>query len=160
MKKLSLIAMALIVASNITFTVNAKPQDTYLSEEIQGYCVEIGKEYGICPELLMAIIERESMGKEDAENDGCIGLMQINEKWHKDRMKHLMVDDLYDSYSNILIGADYLMELAVEYGDIGLVLMKYNGFSKAEEYYEQGKLSNYAEEILERSAEIERAKGN
>ena len=160
MTKLSLIAMSLIVASNITLTVNAQPQDTYLSEEIQGYCVEIGKEYGICPELLMAIIERESMGKEDAENDGCIGLMQINEKWHKDRMKNLMLDDLYDSYSNILIGADYLMELAVEYGDIGLVLMKYNGFSKAEEYYEQGKLSNYAEEILERSAEIERAKGN
>lgn len=160
MTKLSLIAMALIVASNITFTVNAKPQDTYLSEEIQEYCVEIGKEYGICPELLMAIIERESMGKEDAENNGCIGLMQINEKWHKDRMKNLMLDDLYDSYSNILIGADYLMELAVEYEDIGLVLMKYNGFSKAEEYYEQGKLSNYAEEILERSAEIERAKGN
>ena len=160
MTKLSLIAMALIVASNITFTVNAQPQDTYLSEEIQEYCVEIGKEYGICPELLMAIIERESMGKEDAENNGCIGLMQINEKWHKDRMKNLMLDDLYDSYSNILIGADYLMELAVEYGDIGLVLMKYNGFSKAEEYYEQGKLSNYAEKILERSAEIERAKGN
>lgn len=160
MTKLSLIAMSLIVANNITFTVNAQPQDTYLSEEIQGYCVEIGKEYGICPELLMAIIERESMGKEYAENDGCIGLMQINEKWHKDRMKHLMLDDLYDSYSNILIGTDYIMELAVEYGDIGLVLMKYNGFSKAEEYYEQGKLSNYAEEILERSAEIERAKGN
>lgn len=159
MKKLSLIVMALIVASNITITVNAKPKDTYLSEEIQGYCVEIGKEYGICPELLMAIIERESMGKEDAENDGCIGLMQINEKWHKDRMKHLMADDLYDSYSNILIGADYLMELAVEYGDIGLVLMKYNGFSKAEEYYEQGKLSNYAEKILERSEELERAHG-
>ena len=37
MTKLSLIAMSLIVASNITFTVNAQPQDTYLYEEIQGY---------------------------------------------------------------------------------------------------------------------------
>lgn len=160
MKKILTVFLPIILSLSISITVTAKGNDTYLSEEIQGYCVEIGKEYGICPELLMAIIERESMGKEDAENDGCIGLMQINEKWHKDRMKHLMVDDLYDSYSNILIGADYLMELAVEHGDIGLVLMKYNGFSKAEEYYEQGKLSNYAEEILERSAEIERAKGN
>lgn len=159
MTKLSLIAMALIVASNITFTVNAKPQDTYLSEEIQGYCVEIGHEYCVAPEILLAMIETESAGEKYAENNGCMGLMQVYEKYHKDRMDNLMVTDIYDEYSNILVATDYLMELADEYGDIGLVLMKYNGFSKAEEYYEQGKLSNYAEEILERSEELERLHG-
>ena len=34
-------------------------EDTYLSEEIQDACVEIGTDYGICPELLMAMIEKE-----------------------------------------------------------------------------------------------------
>lgn len=159
MTKLSLIAMALIVASNITFTVNAQPQDTYLSEEIQGYCEEIGHEYCVAPEILLAMIETESAGEKYAENNGCRGLMQVYEKYHKDRMDNLMVTDIYDEYSNILVATDYLMELADEYGDIGLVLMKYNGFSKAEEYYEQGKLSNYAEEILERSEELERLHG-
>lgn len=165
MTKLSLIAMALIVASNITFTVNAQPKDTYLSEEIQGYCVEIGEEYGICPELLMAMIEKESAGDPNAMNGNCVGLMQINTDYHWDRLRKITDDELatiagfFSPKINIQLGADYIMELAGEYGDIGLVLMKYNGFSKAEEYYEQGKLSNYAEKILERSEELERVHG-
>ena len=159
MTKLSLIAMALIVASNITFTVNAKPQDTYLSEEIQGYCVEIGHEYFVAPEILLAMIETESAGVSDAENNGCKGLMQVCERYHKDRMDNLMVTDIYDEYSNILVATDYLMELAYKYGDIGYVLDVYHGDSKAKYNYENGILSNYAEEILERSAELERLHG-
>ena len=159
MTKLSLIAMALIVASNITFTVNAKPQDTYLSEEIQGYCEEIGHEYCVAPEILLAMIETESAGVSDAENNGCKGLMQVCERYHKDRMDDLMVTDIYDEYSNILVATDYLMELASEYGDIGYVLDIYNGNSKAEYNYENGILSNYAKKILERSEELERVHG-
>ena len=60
----------------------------------------------------MAIVEAESSGKADARNGGCIGLMQVYEKYHKDRMKRLGVTDLYDPYSNILVGTDILMELA------------------------------------------------
>lgn len=159
MKKLSLIAMALIVASNITFTVNAKPQDTYLSEEIQGYCEEIGGKYGVCEELLLAMIETESAGVSDAENNGCKGLMQVCERYHKDRMDNLMVTDIYDEYSNILVATDYLMELADEYGDIGLVLMIYHGEKSALEKSERGELSSYAEKILERSEQLERLHG-
>lgn len=159
MTKLSLIAMALIVASNITFTVNAKPQDTYLSEEIQGYCEEIGGKYGVCEELLLAMIETESAGVSDAENNGCKGLMQVCERYHKDRMDNLMVTDIYDEYSNILVATDYLMELAEEYGDIGLVLMIYHGEKSALEKSERGELSSYAEKILERSEQLERLHG-
>lgn len=138
--------------------VNAQ-SEKILSDEIISYCDDIGQEYCIAPELLESIIITESMGKADAENDGCIGLMQINEKWHKDRMKHLMVDDLYDPYSNILVGADYIMELADKYGDVALVLMVFHGEKEALEKNEQGIISDYAKEILERSEFLEREHG-
>lgn len=160
MKKL---LIALLIASQFSITAFAQsdlPEDTYLSEEIQGYCEEIGHEYCVAPELLLAMIETESAGVADAENNGCKGLMQVSERWHKDRMDNLMVTDIYDEYSNILVATDYLMELAYKYGDIGYVLDVYHGDSKAKYNNEHGILSNYAEKILERSEEIERAKGN
>lgn len=139
--------------------VNAQSCEHILSDEIIGYCEDVGQEYCIAPELLESIIITESMGKADAENDGCIGLMQINEKWHKNRMKHLMVDDLFDQYSNILVGADYIMELADKYGDVALVLMVFHGEKDALENNEQGIISDYAKEILERSEFLEREHG-
>lgn len=138
--------------------VNAQSEQI-LSDEIIGYCEDVGQEYCIAPELLESIIITESIGNADAENDGCIGLMQINEKYHKDRMKHLMVTDLYDPYSNILVGADYLMELADKYGDVALVLMVFHGEKDALEKNEQGIISDYAKEILERSEFLEREHG-
>ena len=134
----------------------ASDSETYLSEEIQGYCIEIGQEYGICPELLMAMIERESTGDRNAENGSCKGLMQISERWHKDRMEKLGVTDIHDEYGNILLGADYLAELREEYCEVSYVLDIYNGNSKADYNYENGILSDYAKHILERSEELER----
>ena len=162
MRRIAVLVTPLILSISITFPVNAKSdesQDTYLSEEIQSYCVEVGELYGVCPELLMSMIESESGGNPDAENGSCKGLMQVSERWHKDRMEKLGVADIYDEYGNILVAADYLMELADEYGDIGYVLDIYNGNSKADYNYENGILSNYAEKILERSAELERIHG-
>ena len=159
MKKL---LIALLITSSFSMTVNAQsyvPEDTYLSEEIQGYCEEIGGKYGVCEELLLSIIETESAGISDAENNGCKGLMQVCERYHKDRMDNLMVTDIYDEYSNILVATDYLMELAEEYGDIGLVLMIYHGEKSALEKLERGELSSYAEKILERSEQLERLHG-
>lgn len=138
---------------------NAQTQEQILSDEIIGYCDEIGEEYGICSELLQSIIITESTGKPDAKNGGCIGLLQINEKWHKERMERLGVDDLYDPYSNILVGADYLMELAEKHGDVALVLSIYHGEKDAFEKNEKGIISNYAKKILERSEFLERERG-
>lgn len=130
-----------------------------LSDEIIGYCDEIGEQYGICSELLQAMIERESTGNPFAENGGCIGLLQISKRWHLDRMERLGVDDLFDPYSNILVGSDYIMELADRYGDVALVLSVYHGESRAFENYENGIISGYAKGILERSEELEREHG-
>jgi soluble lytic murein transglycosylase-like protein len=131
-----------------------------LSEEVQGYCEEIGEMYGICPELLMAIIEAESSGNQYAENGSCKGLMQVSVRWHADRMEKLGVTDIYDEYGNILVATDYIAELREDYGEVSCVLDIYNGNSKAYYNYENGILSVYAKSVLERSAELERLRGN
>lgn len=103
----------------------------------------------------MAIIEHESSGQADVENCGCKGLMQIYEKYHRDRMERLGVEDLYDPYGNILVGCDYLAELFNEYEDMSVVLMKYNGTSDALiRIYEER--TEYAESIMKRTMELER----
>ena len=128
--------------------------------EIARITEEIGAEYNICPELLQAVIERESSNNPNAKNGNCIGLMQINKAVHKDRMDKLGVTDLYDPYSNILVGADYLAELFSQNEDIYLVLMKYNMSHKtARLRYVEGDYTDYAVEIAERSAELERLHG-
>lgn len=151
------IVAAILVATLVFQEPIAVPQenDTYLSEEIQQYCNEIGDEYGISPELLMAIIETESRGRADVESGSCKGLMQISVYWHKDRMESLGVADIFDEYSNILVGADLLAELRDIYGDVATVLMAYHGESNVREKAANGEISDYARKILERSEELE-----
>ena len=156
--------IAFIIGFVITFlisvlSVNGFEADTYIAEEYQDYCEEIGEMYCVCPELLMAMIETESSGNPDATNGTCKGLMQVSEKWHMDRMKRLGVKDIYDPYGNILVATDYLMELAEKYEDIGLVLDVYNGNSKAMQNAENGILSEYAAKILYRAEMLERIHG-
>ena len=78
--------LPIIIALSITFTSTAQPSGSFISEEAQESCVKYGEEYGICPELLMAMIEKESSGRPDVESGGCKGLMQISDRRHKDRM--------------------------------------------------------------------------
>lgn len=136
-------------------------EDTWISEEYQEYCRKAGERYRICPELLMAMIERESSGNADAVNsEGDTGLLQVNERWHYSRMEKLGVTDLYEPYSNILVAADYLAELFEQNQDPYLVLMKYNmSHNAAEELYEQGIYSEYAIKVTERAWELEMLHG-
>ena len=145
--------------SFVEFTSVAQPAGSYISEEVQNVCVKYGEEYGICPELLMAMVEKESSGRPDAENGGCKGLMQISDRWHTDRMERLGVTDIYDVDANIHVGTDYLAELFEEYGEAVTVLMVYHGEKNAVEKAENGEISKYADWILTRSAELERWNG-
>lgn len=133
-------------------------EDTWIPEEYQGYCEEIGQRYNICPELLMAMIEQESSGDPKAANGtGDTGLIQVNPKWHRDRMEKLGVTDLTDAYSNILVATDYLAELfELEDGDLYLLLMKYNmKHDRAEELFNSGIYSEYATTVSERAWKLE-----
>lgn len=159
MKKILITFLPIIIALAFPRTVISEDNDTWISETAQEACIEYGEQYGICPELLEAIIERESSGRPDAENGSCKGLMQISVKWHTDRMEQLGVTDIFDERGNILVGTDLLAELFGKYGDVAVVLMAYHGERNPAEKAERGEISDYAQGILERSAELERIHG-
>lgn len=130
-------------------------EETYISDEAYSACIRYGNEYNILPELLMAMIERESEGNPNAYNGTDSGLMQVAQKWHYDRMERLGVTDLFDTDQNIHTGADYLAELFNDYEDVYLVLMAYNmGYETAYKYYSQGVISEYAQEVAARADEL------
>ena len=106
-----------------------------------------------------ALIERESTWNPEAVNGNCIGLMQVDKNIYKDLIGSR---NLTDPYDNIQIGVEILEELIHKYGEVAPALMFYNaGYS--DNYgvgaYEDGKLSNYADEILKRAEELERLHG-
>lgn len=154
------ILMTILGSTIIAKTVKAEEAVT-VPEEIRQISEELGQEYNICPELIQAICFKESRFRQDAVNGDCIGIMQISERWHKDRMDRLGVTDLKDAEQNMTVAADYLSDLAERYeGDIGVALMVYNGDSSVKEVLAgTGKISDYAEYILMLSAQLEEQHG-
>lgn len=163
MKKVTLVIMTFMVCVLLflfnTDKTGAVDVDTWISDTAYNATVEYGEAYGICPELLQALIEIESSGNPKAVNGACKGLCQIYGKYHGDRMERLGICDLYDERENILIAADYLAELIKKYGEISLVLDVYNGNSMAQQNFDKGIISDYAGAILKRSEELERIHG-
>lgn len=155
--KITAVILAILLALVTVLPTVAKDRDTYISKIAQNACVEYGTAYGICPELLMAMIEAESSGDPDAENGTCKGLMQVSIKWHTDRMERLGVTDIYDEAGNILVGTDYLSELLRKHNDVGIALMYYNGDSNAPKAAkDECELSKYAHKVLNRAEELEK----
>ena len=81
--------------------------------------------------FLMAIAEHESGFQTDLVGDGgrSLGMMQINTKWHTERLEALGVTDLMNPVQCAAVAVDYLHELESRYGfepwSEGL-LMSYN----------------------------------
>jgi soluble lytic murein transglycosylase-like protein len=116
---------------------------------INGYVRVISAKYNINPELVMSIIQHESEYIPTAKTGDCLGLMQVSTRWHSSKAKVLGVTNFYDSYSNILLGVDYLSELFAQYKDPALVLMLYNmNHDDALALYAQGKTTQYARSVL------------
>ncbi|MCI9658714.1 MAG: lytic transglycosylase domain-containing protein [Lachnospiraceae bacterium] len=126
------------------------------------YIEQICEERNICPELVEAIIEQESSWNPRAINGDCIGLMQIHQIWQWPRTQRLGVVDLTDPYENILTGVDLLEELFEEHKEAAAVLMYYQA-GNSERYgleaYRRGEISDYALQVLERTAELEKLHG-
>lgn len=153
------VALGIMIAGMLfgAVKINAAGIDTDLPGEYQQYCEEIGQAYGICPELLEAIIEEESGGDPDAVGSaGEIGLMQVYPKYHMNRAESLGVYSLFAPHGNILVGADYLAELFAKYEDVGTVLMVYNGTKDALVLGGEGKYTDYAKDIMKRTEQLER----
>lgn len=132
--------------------------DVPLSHDLQAHIFEECEKHGIAPAIVIAVIERESRYDSQAiGDDGCsIGLMQIQKKWHLERMDKLGCTDLLDPYQNITVGVDYLAELFQKDLEVYWVLMAYNGGpSYANKKLASGNYSTYAIEVADRAAELE-----
>ena len=128
--------------------------DIPLSKELQDYTRKICEEYGNVDETLVyALIKQESNFRVKAlgDNGKSKGLMQIQEIWHKKRMKKLEVDSLMTAKGNIRVGIDILSEKIDKYDDLGKALTAYNaGDAGAYKYYfSKGIYANdYAKKII------------
>ena len=134
-----------------------------IPKELKEYFDEVGQDFCICPELLEAIAWHESRFIPDVKNGNHFGMMQVNVKIHKDRIKKYgwAADDMLDPYKNIVVAADYLSELFEMFeGDDYSVLLHYSGGWKAvRNYTKYGIITEYVEEILTRSEEYEQIHG-
>ena len=116
-----------------------------LDAHLQNYIVETSNTYGITPEIIMAMIDRESDfdSTEIGDNGQAYGLMQIWPKWHYERMQRLCCTDLLDPYHNVTVGIDYLCELLNKYdGDMAKALTAYNRGHYA------GTMTEYAKAVI------------
>lgn len=134
-----------------------KLEEVKLDAELQQWIMSYSYERHISPFIVFAIIEKESDYDTNAVGDAgeSIGLMQIQEKWHQERMEELGLSDLWDSQQNIQVGIDYLMELLGENPDMEWVLNAYNG-GRAYADRKKATHTEYATYILMRAAELEK----
>lgn len=141
-------------ATKETTTEKVIYYDIPLSKELQDYTRKICEEYGNVDETLVyALIKQESNFRVKAlgDNGRSKGLMQIQEMWHKKRMKKLGVDSLMTAKGNIRVGIDILSEKIDKYDDLGKALTAYNaGDGGAYKYYfSKGIYANdYAKKII------------
>ena len=132
-----------------------KPLDVALDAETQWAIYEAcGYDPGLFS-LVMAIAEHESEFKPDLQGDNgqSLGMMQINTRWHTDRMEALGVTDLTDPVQCAAVAIDYLQELESRYGfeaESEALLMAYNmGTSGARKALTEGRTStDYSREIM------------
>jgi soluble lytic murein transglycosylase-like protein len=133
--------------------------DVPLSEELQEHIFAECEKYGIAPAIVVSMIAQESNYRPLAVGDGgdSQGLLQIQRKWHEERMERLGCTDLLDPFQNVTVAVDYLAELKEIDNDVCWVLMCYNGGKAyADKNVKAGKISTYALEVTERAAELEK----
>lgn len=133
--------------------------DVPLDHKLQDYIFELCDEKCIDPAIIIAMIDKESKFDIDIIGDKgkSYGLMQIQPRWHKDRMEELGVTDLLDPYQNVTVGIDILAELLKSGESLEWALMAYNGgHSYANRLTAEGRLSTYASTVIEIASELER----
>ena len=91
-------------------------EDVPLDGDTQALLRAACEETSIPYELALAVIRQETEFRNVVGDDGCsVGYMQVQRRWHEDRMARLGVTDLTDPYGNFRVGCDYLAELLGKY---------------------------------------------
>lgn len=122
-----------------------------LDKELQHYIIVQSHAHGIQPQIVMAMIDRESGFdiEQVGDNGNSFGLMQIQPRWHYGRMLELESTDLFNPYHNVTVGIDYLAEKLDKYdGDMAKALVAYNQGSY------KGTVTAYAKAVLENAEKI------
>lgn len=117
--------------------------------------IEIVKQGGVSNDVCeWRLCDEEANAVGDRGNS--LGIMQIQSKWHQERMDKLGRTDLMDARQNMMIGIDILLDLYSKNDDTAWVLMAYNGgVDYANRHYYAGNISEYAEYIMARAEELE-----
>lgn len=106
---------------------------------------EASRREGLAPELLIAIMQKESVFRPKVQNRyGAQGLMQVMRRWHSDKLH--ASESLFDPAVNVRVGTDILEEYLESYdGNLWKALAKYSGNS-----------SGYAKTVINESRKLER----
>ena len=104
-----------------------KKQEATVRKYVDLAWAEASKRERLDPELLIAIIQKESAFRPKVQNRyGAQGLMQVVRRWHRDKLHPS--ESLFDPEVNIRVGADVLEEyLAQAGGNMDSALRKYSG---------------------------------
>ena len=134
--------------------------DVPLNTELQLHIIQTCEAHDIDPAVVIGVIWKESTYKASAVGDSgnSLGLMQIQPRWHSERMDRLGCPDLLDPFQNVTVGVDILTGLIDKYdGNISMALMAYNaGDGGAYSYwFSKGIYSNdYSEAVLDKVTEL------
>lgn len=118
-----------------------------LTYEEQSWLQAACEEFDIPYALALGLIEKETTFRNVVGDDGAsAGYMQIQQKWHWDRMERLGVADLMEASGNFRVGCDFLSELYGRYQNWSLALTVYNMG------HDPGYITDYAKDVMENYA--------
>lgn len=101
--------------------------DIPLTYEEQSWLQAACEEFEVPYALALGLIEKESNFQNIAGDQGAsTGYMQIQQKWHWNRMERLGVTNLLNPNGNFRVGCDFLSELYEKYNDWSIALTVYN----------------------------------
>ncbi len=160
MKKLILSIVLVVLLSTCIGVKSQAKEIIRIPQEVKESCEKWGEEYCICPELLEAMCWHETRCRSDLENGNCIGITQINPRFHKQSMELLGITDLTDYDQNIHLCAYTISEYAKHEEDLYCVLMMWNcGSNRGKELFYKGVFTDYAKEVSEESRKLEQMHG-
>lgn len=122
------------------------PMDLDDQASLRAACEESGVPF----ELALAVVWKETTFRNvNGDNGDSIGYMQVQPRWHKDRMERLGVDldELSVPIHNFRVGCDFLAELLEKY-PLAEALTAYNSGKPGHSAYADSVIA-YMEELKE-----------
>ena len=132
--------------------------DIPLEKDLQDHIFDLCEEYKIDPVLIFAIAKRETQFDHTlkGDNGNAYGLMQVQPRWHQDRIDKLGVTDLMNPYQNVEVAIDYLADLFEYDKSLEWTLMAYNaGPTGANRNENRGVVTEYVTVVKQYAEEIE-----